>query len=119
MGDLRDPVLPGAAASDYERYLRTDELLALQKSDAEMVHHDEHLFQTVHQASELWLKLACVELAAASAPVDAGPGGGRDPAGARALGRDAGDQQPPRHAGTHGAMGLRDVLIGARARDRI
>ena len=44
-------------ASDYERYLRTDELLSLQKPPEERVHHDELLFQTVHQSSELWLKL--------------------------------------------------------------
>ena len=49
---------PGPGASDYERYLRTDELLALQKTPEEMVHRDELLFQTVHQSSELWLKLA-------------------------------------------------------------
>ena len=42
--------------SDYENYLRTLELLALQKTPREMVHRDELLFQTVHQSSELWLK---------------------------------------------------------------
>ena len=68
---LNDPVLPGAAASDYERYLRTDELLALQKQPADMVHRDELLFQTIHQASELWLKLACFEVDAATASIDA------------------------------------------------
>jgi len=52
------PILPGPGASDYERYLRTDELLALQKRPDEQAHRDELLFQTVHQASELWLKLA-------------------------------------------------------------
>jgi tryptophan 2,3-dioxygenase len=71
MSDLNEPVLPGTAATDYERYLRTDELLALQKSPGEVVHRDEHLFQAVHQASELWLKLACIELDAATALVDA------------------------------------------------
>src|SRR6185437_5622264 len=55
------PILPGPGASDYERYLRTDELLALQKTPEEMVHRDELLFQTVHQSSELWLKLAGFE----------------------------------------------------------
>jgi tryptophan 2,3-dioxygenase len=55
------PILPGPGASDYERYLRTDELLALQKTEEERAHHDELLFQTVHQASELWLKLAWTE----------------------------------------------------------
>jgi len=56
------PILPGAAATDYERYLRTDELLALQKRPDEVAHRDELLFQTVHQSSELWLKLACTEI---------------------------------------------------------
>src|ERR1051326_2666247 len=56
------PVLPGTAATDYERYLRTDELLSLQKTPDEVAHRDEHLFQTVHQSSELWLKLACLEI---------------------------------------------------------
>ena len=49
------PILPGQGASDYERYLRTDELLALQKGPDEWVQRDELLFQTVHQSSELWL----------------------------------------------------------------
>jgi tryptophan 2,3-dioxygenase len=56
------PVLPGTAPSDYERYLRTEELLALQKRPEERAHHDELLFQTVHQSSELWLKLAAEEV---------------------------------------------------------
>jgi tryptophan 2,3-dioxygenase len=60
--DYTEPVLPGKGASDYERYLRTDELLALQKSREEMVHRDELLFQTVHQSSEIWLKLSAFEL---------------------------------------------------------
>jgi tryptophan 2,3-dioxygenase len=60
--NLNDPVLTGRGATDYERYLRTDELLALQKSPADVTHRDEHLFQTVHQSSELWLKLACIEI---------------------------------------------------------
>jgi tryptophan 2,3-dioxygenase len=60
--DLHAPVLPGTAASDYERYLRTDELLSLQKTEEERVHHDELLFQSVHQSSELWLKFATTEV---------------------------------------------------------
>ena len=59
--DYSKPVLEGTAPSDYERYLRTDELLALQKRPHEQVHRDELLFQTVHQASELWLQLAWTE----------------------------------------------------------
>ena len=60
--DRSKPILKGTAATDYERYLRTDELLSLQKTPAEVTHRDEHLFQTVHQSSELWLKLACLEI---------------------------------------------------------
>ena len=70
--DLQAPILPGAAATDYERYLRTDELLSLQKTTAEVVHRDEHLFQVVHQSSELWLKLACLELESATTLVHEG-----------------------------------------------
>ena len=69
-GRLEEPVLPGPGASDYERYLRTDELLALQKGPEERVHRDELLFQTVHQSSELWLKLAVAEVREATALVD-------------------------------------------------
>jgi tryptophan 2,3-dioxygenase len=60
------PILPGPGASDYERYLRTDELLALQKPAGDRLHHDELLFQTVHQSSELWLKLAATEVETAA-----------------------------------------------------
>src|SRR5579862_5404374 len=67
--DMHTPVLPGLGASDYERYLRTDELLSLQKTAEERVHHDELLFQTVHQASELWLKLATTEVEEATAAI--------------------------------------------------
>lgn len=70
--DLNRPVLEGAGESDYERYLRTDELLGLQKTAAEWVHRDELLFQVTHQSSELWLKLAAAETAGATAAVDRG-----------------------------------------------
>jgi len=69
--DRTKPILPGSAPTDYERYLRTDELLALQKAPDDVVHHDEHLFQAVHQSSELWLKLACLEIERATALLDA------------------------------------------------
>jgi tryptophan 2,3-dioxygenase len=62
MDDLRTPILPGSAASDYERYLRTDELLALQKPEEQRLHPDELTFQVVHQASELMMKGAAWEL---------------------------------------------------------
>jgi tryptophan 2,3-dioxygenase len=70
--DFSEPVLAGEGASDYERYLRTDELLALQKRPEEQVHRDELLFQTVHQASELWLKLAWSEAEEATRLIEAG-----------------------------------------------
>ena len=70
--DYSEPILPGTAASDYERYLATDELLSLQKGSDEWVHRDELLFQTVHQASELWLKLAWNEVAEAVDRIEAG-----------------------------------------------
>jgi tryptophan 2,3-dioxygenase len=69
---LSEPVLPGAGRSDYERYLRTDELLSLQKTPEEWVDRDELLFQTVHQSSELWLKLATAEVEEATRLVEAG-----------------------------------------------
>jgi tryptophan 2,3-dioxygenase len=61
------PILPGEGASDYERYLRTDALLSLQKRPEEQAHRDELLFQTVHQTSELWLNLAANEVEEAAA----------------------------------------------------
>jgi tryptophan 2,3-dioxygenase len=70
--DLRKPILPGTAASDYERYLRTDELLALQKDPSQLLHNDELTFQVVHQSSELLLKGAAFELERALAHISEG-----------------------------------------------
>jgi tryptophan 2,3-dioxygenase len=70
--DFSQPILAGEGASDYERYLRTDELLALQKRPEEQVHRDELLFQTVHQASELWLQLAWSEAQEATVLIERG-----------------------------------------------
>ena len=70
MSNLNQPILPGTAKTDYERYLRTDELLSLQKTPDETRHRDELLFQIIHQASELWLKLACFEAETATALLD-------------------------------------------------
>jgi tryptophan 2,3-dioxygenase len=67
-----EPVLAGDAPSDYERYLRTEELLALQKGSDEWIHRDELLFQTVHQSSELWLKLSWNEVEEATRLVQDG-----------------------------------------------
>jgi tryptophan 2,3-dioxygenase len=65
------PVLSGAGGSDYERYLRTEELLSLQKGPNEWAHRDELLFQVVHQSSELWLKHAWVEVEEATRLIEA------------------------------------------------
>jgi len=70
--DLRKPILPGPGASDYERYLRTDELLALQKKPDELLHDDEMTFQVVHQSSELLMKGAVFELERALSCVKSG-----------------------------------------------
>jgi len=74
--DYSQPVLPGKGASDYERYLRTDELLALQPSPADTAHRDELLFTTVHQSSELWLKLSWHEVEEATRLLEGGDFGG-------------------------------------------
>jgi tryptophan 2,3-dioxygenase len=65
MSYAKPPVLDGSARSDYENYLRTDELLRLQKGPHEWKHRDELLFTIVHQTSELWLKLATSEISEA------------------------------------------------------
>ena len=49
--------------SDYERYLCLNELLSLQPGD-HSEHHDELLFQIVHQVCELWWKETAFELRA-------------------------------------------------------
>jgi tryptophan 2,3-dioxygenase len=70
--DLKKPILPGKGASDYERYLRTDELLSLQKLPEEFLHRDEMTFQVVHQASELLLKGVAWELGRARTHIEEG-----------------------------------------------
>jgi len=84
--DFSQPILAGEGASDYERYLRTDELLALQKSSEQQVHRDELLFQTVHQASELWLQLAWTEAEQATRLIETGELGAAERLLRRSLG---------------------------------
>jgi len=52
----------GVALTDYEKYIRTEELLALQKAPEALTCHDELQFQVVHQAHELYMKLIEHEL---------------------------------------------------------
>ena len=68
--EMTEPILPGSGATDYERYLRTDELLSLQKPASERSHPDELMFQIVHQASELLLKGTANELDRARAALN-------------------------------------------------
>jgi tryptophan 2,3-dioxygenase len=42
--------------------LNIADLLACQKSTVELVHHDEMMFQIVHQTAELWMKMLIHEL---------------------------------------------------------
>lgn len=72
MDDLKKPILPGKGNSDYERYLRTDELLSLQKPSEELLHHDEVTFQVIHQSSELLLKAVAWELGRARRLIEDG-----------------------------------------------
>ena len=50
------------ALTDYEKYIRTEELLGLQKTPETLTCHDEMQFQVVHQAHELYMKLVEHEL---------------------------------------------------------
>lgn len=50
------------ALTEYEKYIRTEELLSLQKSVDTLTCHDEMQFQIVHQAHELYMKLIAHEL---------------------------------------------------------
>lgn len=63
---LFNPVLKvtvGEGKLDYEVYLKTTDLLRLQTPRSELVDADELMFQVVHQAQELWLKLLAHEVA--------------------------------------------------------
>ncbi|AGC42057.1 hypothetical protein MYSTI_00707 [Myxococcus stipitatus DSM 14675] len=60
----------GRGELDYEVYLKTPQLLSLQSGETERVAHDELMFQVVHQAQELWLKLASRETVELVAELD-------------------------------------------------
>ena len=62
MADFRKPILEGKGGTDYERYLRTDDLLSLQTPSDQLSHPDELTFQVIHQSSELLMKGASWEL---------------------------------------------------------
>jgi tryptophan 2,3-dioxygenase len=50
------------ALTEYEKYIRTEELLGLQKTTETLTCHDELQFQIIHQAHELYMKLVAHEL---------------------------------------------------------
>ncbi len=64
------------ALTDYEKYIRTEELFALQKPADALTCHDELQFQVVHQAHELYMKLIAHELRFACEELGKGPGPG-------------------------------------------
>lgn len=70
---IYNPILKrnvGEGDLDYERYLRTPELLSLQHR--ERVAPEELMFQVVHQTQELWLKLVAHESADVVEALDRG-----------------------------------------------
>jgi tryptophan 2,3-dioxygenase len=52
----------GDGTLDYEKYLKTSELLNCQSPFAELCNADELQFQVVHQVEELWMKLIAYTL---------------------------------------------------------
>jgi tryptophan 2,3-dioxygenase len=66
------PILEGRGDTDYERYVRVPELLDLVKPAEELSHPEERLFQTTHQAAELWLHHIDYEVDRAAAFLDDG-----------------------------------------------
>ena len=52
----------GDGSLDYEKYLRTAELLNCQSPFTELCNADELQFQVVHQVEELWMKLIAYTL---------------------------------------------------------
>ncbi len=74
-GPLYNTVLKrwvGKGELDYEVYLRTPTLLALQLPHDELSVPEELMFQVTHQAQELWAKLAAHEGAELVGDLDAG-----------------------------------------------
>lgn len=64
--DAADATSGVSEPTTYERYLRTDELLALQKAPGARLHPDELVFQITHQTFELWWKWTVELLATAT-----------------------------------------------------
>jgi tryptophan 2,3-dioxygenase len=60
------------ALTDYEKYIRTEELLRLQKNEEQLACEDELTFQVIHQIAELHFKLIMQYLGLAKAAMLAG-----------------------------------------------
>lgn len=58
------------AKTDYERYIRTDELFACMKPLSELRAQGELLFQATHQAAELWMQVILHDLRSAADAID-------------------------------------------------
>lgn len=65
-------LLQGDGNNDYEKYMRINSLLSLQREKSEWIYRDELLFQITHQSTELWLKLQNEELEEAARELNAG-----------------------------------------------
>ena len=73
-GPWHNPLLDkwvGRGELDYEKYVRTPELLSLQLPPEQRVTPDELLFQGLHQSQELWLKMIAHEAVEAVEELDA------------------------------------------------
>lgn len=65
-------LMAGTGELDYELYLETPKLLALQKPYAALANPDELQFQIVHQVEELWMKLAAFTILEIDEHMEAG-----------------------------------------------
>lgn len=68
--DVSDAEIHWDPSLTYDGYLHLDEMLRHQQTRSPA--HDELMFITIHQASELWMKLAIFELGAAMREIAAG-----------------------------------------------
>lgn len=58
--------------TEYERYIRTNELFEQLRPVDDLVAHDELIFQVTHQTAELWMQVALHDVRGAVAHVEKG-----------------------------------------------
>ena len=120
MSELAKPVLAGEGGSDYERYLRTDELLrAAEDGRTSGSTATSCSSRSVHQTSEIWLKLAWNEIEEAARLVARRRPRGGDPAAAPRERLLQARHVGARHARAHVAVGVHRGAQGARSRQRL